>query len=198
VKWGPIYVASCYAPPRWTPGEFETFLERLGAVVQGILHDAPIIVAGDFNAKSPAWGETRRDRRGNALVGWASEHGLCVLNRGRVSTCVRPQGESIVDITMGSPYAARMVSGWRVVKDMRGETLSDHLYIEVVLGTARRPFPRPPQGEGQRSEMGPHKTRRGGARVRLTCGNVGDAGGSDGAGHPRGSGMAPGRHAPSV
>lgn len=66
----------------------------MGVIVRDIKHDtpdAPIIVTGDFNAKSPVWGETRRDRRGTTLVGWASEHGLCILNRGRASTCVRPQ-----------------------------------------------------------------------------------------------------------
>lgn len=63
-------------------------------------------------------------------------HGLVLLNKGRASTCVRPQKKSIVDITMVSPSAARGVSRWHVVDDLRGETLSDHRYVEVVLGTA--------------------------------------------------------------
>lgn len=48
-----------------------------------------------------------------------------------------------MDIMMASPSAVHKVSSWRVVQDMRGETLSDHLYIEMVLGTARQVVHRP-------------------------------------------------------
>lgn len=54
---------------------------------------------------------------------------LTVLNVGSVSTCVRPQGESIVHITLVSRAAARRVRQWRVAAEL--ETLSDHRYIEL-------------------------------------------------------------------
>jgi len=78
-----------------------------------------------------------------------SRHDLKLLNEGRASTCVRPRGEFIVDITMASPSAAHRVSNWRVVEDMRGETLSDHQYIEVVLGTTRQQVRRSSTGGGR-------------------------------------------------
>jgi len=43
-----------------------------------------------------------------------------------------------------------MLSGWRVVGDSRGETLSDHQYIEFVLGTTRQQVRRPPRGGAPR------------------------------------------------
>jgi len=67
-----------------------------------------------------------------------SRHGLVLLNTGHASTCVRPQGKSIVDITMASSSAAHKVNSWRVVDDLRGETLSDHRYLEVILGATRQ------------------------------------------------------------
>lgn len=71
---------------------------------------------------------------------------LTILNRGQASTCVRPQEESIVDITIDFQGVAQLVTGWRVLEDV--ETLSDHLYIKMVLGTARQSVLRPPRGRG--------------------------------------------------
>lgn len=119
--------------------------------------DAQIIVAGDFNARSPAWGDKRRNDRGNPLKMWMDGLGLQLLNRG--STCVRPQEGSVLDITMAFPSAAQG-AGWRVVLDMREETLSDHCYIEVVMGTARQPVLRPSMG-GARYGPSLKLTRRG-------------------------------------
>jgi len=51
---------------------------------------------------------------------------------------------------MASPSAAHRVGSWRVIEDLRGETFSDHQYIEIVLGTARQPVRRPPSGGEKR------------------------------------------------
>lgn len=52
---------------------------------------------------------------------------LWVINRGSVPTCLREQGNSIVDITLGSPEVVRLVMDWKV--DDGTESLSDHKYI---------------------------------------------------------------------
>ncbi|XP_072766218.1 uncharacterized protein [Anoplolepis gracilipes] len=101
---------------------------------------------GTAAIKSPALGESRQDTRGTTLVRWVNSVGLHVINEGRVSTCVRPQEESIVDITIGSKGAKRMVRGWRVVGDSRGETFSDHQYIEFVLDAVHYWVHHPPRG----------------------------------------------------
>ncbi|XP_071579936.1 uncharacterized protein [Temnothorax nylanderi] len=90
------------------------------------------MVAGDFNAKSALWGGSpHTDQRGHVLELWAAGLGLCLVNTGRESTCVRRQGASIVDLTWANHLAERKIRGWRVVTDQ--ETLSDHLYIEMMV-----------------------------------------------------------------
>ncbi|CAK9813933.1 Putative 115 kDa protein in type-1 retrotransposable element R1DM [Anthophora plagiata] len=65
------------------------------------------------------------------MLDWAAEMELHLLNRGSVATCVRPQGSSIVDLSLASTAAVRRVTGWRVAEEV--ETLSDHRYIAVSL-----------------------------------------------------------------
>lgn len=48
---------------------------------------------------------------------------------------MRWQGKSVIDITWATPPAARFVRDWRVVTELK--TFSDHLYIELALGTTR-------------------------------------------------------------
>ncbi|XP_011875263.1 PREDICTED: uncharacterized protein LOC105566123, partial [Vollenhovia emeryi] len=55
-----------------------------------------------------------------------------LVNEGRTPTCVRTQGESIVDITWATPSAMRLITRWRVEEGI--ETLSDHRYISVEFG----------------------------------------------------------------
>lgn len=117
VRWGSIMIISCYAPLSWDLAAFNICLERMGAVVRGA-NTQSIILAGDFNAKSPAWGCLTPNRRGEILLGWTVSFGLSVLNRGRASTCVRPQGESIVDVTFGSLWVAQKLNSWRVLGDI--------------------------------------------------------------------------------
>nr|XP_012227646.1 PREDICTED: uncharacterized protein LOC105675229 [Linepithema humile] len=99
----------------------------------------PVLVAGDFNAWAQTWGSRYTNSRDQAVLDWAAELDLLLLNRGSENTYVYPRGESIVDLTWASPRAAHLVGTWRVADR---ESLSDHLYIEMVL-TATSPPPRP-------------------------------------------------------
>lgn len=107
-------------------------LVDVGALI-GQTHLSSVLVAGDFNAKSSAWGSRVTDARGEALQEWAVSMGLEIMNRGSVSTCVRQQGESIVDVTLASSDLARRVHGWKVEEGE--ETLSDHQYIRFDIST---------------------------------------------------------------
>jgi len=66
---GPILHSLLLCPAKMEI-RFDTFLDQLGAVVDDIFRGTPnalMIVAGDFNARSPAWGDTRRNPRGHPL-----------------------------------------------------------------------------------------------------------------------------------
>ncbi|EFN76005.1 hypothetical protein EAI_14691, partial [Harpegnathos saltator] len=87
----------------------------------------PVVVAGDFNAHSTGWRcSPRQDSRGGAVADWAVELGLLLMNRGSTSTCVRPNGESIIDLIWASPSAFRMFRVWEV--EAERETLSDYRF----------------------------------------------------------------------
>ncbi|XP_011884010.1 PREDICTED: uncharacterized protein LOC105571145, partial [Vollenhovia emeryi] len=128
VKWGPLVVIGVYLRPSLSRAEAEGRLEELEDLVREYL-PGPILVAGDFNAKSALWGSRRPDVKGADVEAWAARLGLHLENVGDVSTCVRPQGESIVDLTWTSPAAARRICGWEVVEGL--ELLSDHLPIRI-------------------------------------------------------------------
>jgi len=130
VKWGDYFVVGVYIPPSTGVAQLEHFLDHLGGLTMKWA-PSPVIIAGDFNAKSHLWGSPATDVKGHTLGDWAASLGLMCLNTGTESTCVRPQGESIIDITWASPPAAARVRGWRVATEILSE--SDHLYIEVVL-----------------------------------------------------------------
>ena len=60
--------------------------EIRNCVAQLIAQD--VLILGDFNPKSTLWGSTRTDLRRKAVVDWAAELDLQLLNFGNVSTCV--------------------------------------------------------------------------------------------------------------
>ncbi|XP_032689638.1 uncharacterized protein LOC116852965 [Odontomachus brunneus] len=110
-----------------TGADYEEHLDRVAGVIRRCAPH-PVVVAGDFNAKSGARGSPVTNHRGRLTEAWAASTGLHLFNEGSVSTCVRPQGESIIDLTWVNSPAVRAVGGWRVAEGI--DTGSDHLYIE--------------------------------------------------------------------
>jgi len=51
---------------------------------------------------------------------------------------------------LGSRRVVNTGCSWRVIEDLRVETLSDHQYIEVILRNTRQPLHRPPRGGGEK------------------------------------------------
>ncbi|KAI4474751.1 hypothetical protein M0802_015464 [Mischocyttarus mexicanus] len=80
-------------------GEFEVLLEDLSALLEDQPWPSRVVVAGDFNARSDSWDPgCRENARGRLLAEWTSRSGLFLLNDKGHSTCVRPQGSSVVDL----------------------------------------------------------------------------------------------------
>ncbi|XP_025154770.1 calponin homology domain-containing protein DDB_G0272472-like [Harpegnathos saltator] len=131
-RWGVITVVGVYLPPAKSLNLF-TFRSRvqdMGGTIKRYLPE-PVIVAGDFNAKSELWGSRRGDGRGEEVENWAAGLGLHLLNKGKKSTFVGSQGESIIDLSWATPAALGRVQTWRVTDEL--ETLLDHLLIEMEL-----------------------------------------------------------------
>ncbi|XP_047543086.1 uncharacterized protein LOC125075390 [Vanessa atalanta] len=87
-----------------------------------------------------------------SLEEWAVSLGLAVINSGSESTCVRQQGESIVDVKFASIALARRVRDWRV--ETAVETLSDHRYIRYDVSAAPVVRPAVVRSEGPRWSLG--------------------------------------------
>jgi hypothetical protein len=128
VTWGSINLVRVYIPPRRGAKIYEEYLDALGDLIQR-RSPRPVLVTGDFNAHSWAWGCPGENMYGRVLGQWAAALGLVLVNTGSRSTCVRPQRSSIVDITWCSPNAARQVINWEV--DANTESLSDHRFIQI-------------------------------------------------------------------
>ncbi|XP_076750420.1 uncharacterized protein LOC143423179 [Xylocopa sonorina] len=113
VNWAVCLVVGIYASPSWSLSRFDILLDELQIIVSfymALTEDGPE----------------------GSLVDEVPGLGLRLLNQGSASTCVRYQGESIVDLSFANALGTRRVSGWRV-NDV--ETLSSHAYIHIEVST---------------------------------------------------------------
>ena len=81
------------------------------------------LIAGDFNSKSPEWGEARLDRRGILVGEMVARNDLIVLTWGRDFTFRRGAEGSIINLTIAAPRLASRIGDWCVLEVI---TLSDH------------------------------------------------------------------------
>ena len=88
------------------------------------------LIGGDFNSKSPEWGEARLNRRGIIVGEMVARNDLSVLNQGRQFAFRRGAGGSIIDLTIAAPRRASRISNW---SNLEVITLSDHRCIEFDL-----------------------------------------------------------------
>lgn len=125
-----IVFVSLYLSPN--EGEI-AFVNSLRTLRQDIrdLKTKPLVLGGDFNARSAFWRDSVTNRRGKYLDKWTADLGLILANNGQ-PTCVRPQGRSTIDLTWANARAARQISAWAVKEEV--EILSDHLPIEFTVG----------------------------------------------------------------
>ncbi|XP_053989631.1 uncharacterized protein LOC128882088 [Hylaeus volcanicus] len=85
VSWGDLAVVAIYVPPSWPHAVFERYLDGVGRCISRCL---PVLVLGDFNSKSQAWGSPETDARGREVLEWAAGLELCLLNTGSVDIYV--------------------------------------------------------------------------------------------------------------
>lgn len=123
-----VRVYSCYFSPN---AQYDDFLRDLDELEESIrAANGEVIVAGDFNCKSPEWGSNRLDIRGEALSGMVARLDLVILNEGNANTFRRGNTGSVVDITLATAGVAARTLDWRVLEEV---TLSDHQYIQFTV-----------------------------------------------------------------
>ena len=149
---GSLRVYSCYARPPLSAAEFERFLFNIMVSVAACRgRGLDVIVAGDFNAHSAAWGDRTNDVRGESLCALAASLGLAIANVGREPTFFLRGRGSIVDVTLVSESASGRLREWRVRTDC--ENLSDHHHITFSY-TARSATSQSVQVPGGRRAVG--------------------------------------------
>lgn len=115
---------------------FEEFLNQLTLFITNNNNNnkgTEYIIAGDFNARSTLWGDTKTTPIGILLETRFNRLDLRLANQGEKPTCVRPQGKSVIDLTWTSPGLIGRIREWNVYGN--SESLSDHLYIGFKIKT---------------------------------------------------------------
>lgn len=130
-----IQVFSCYVSPRQTIAEFNDFLQRLEDRIRQTQSDVPILVMGDFNARSAAWGDQVTNGRGHDLGALFETLELVIANTGSTPTFPRGNG-SIIDITVISESLVNRLFDWRVMHDEYNN--SDHHYLRFTINVPER------------------------------------------------------------
>nr|XP_034195162.1 uncharacterized protein LOC117611332 [Osmia lignaria] len=134
INYNDICIMSVYASPNDSSQAFEAQLASMEMFLAGIKGTlSKVIVAGDFNAKSPLWGSKNWCSRGRTLYQWCNGLGLTpTIAKGGV-TCDRGGG-SVVDLLFCSNDAMKL----HVSSDVLDiYTASDHRYIVRKFGRAK-------------------------------------------------------------
>jgi len=128
VSWNNMLVLSCYFSPNRSNREFECYMDNIYFCInrnKNICKE--ILIMGDFNARHRLVDSRGCNVRGNILRDAIENMDMIVLNNANETTCVRPQGESSVDITIVSSNLLNRISNWRTDKNFI--TLLDHVLI---------------------------------------------------------------------
>lgn len=127
-----VYVFSCYKSPSASMVSFYAFLNRLSWSVRQLDKNAEIIIAGDFNARSAAWGDWQNYGRGEELL-LTEQLGLVVRNTGQEATFTGRGAGSIIDLTFVSESLIQRVKHWQVLNE---ENYSDHRFLVYTLDSS--------------------------------------------------------------
>jgi len=97
--------------------------------ISSLANQSQIVILGDFNAQSEAWGSSKSNSSGEALSRYLADSCFRFLNDGsgtRVSAA--PNYNSVPDLTFTN--SSKLDFDWRVSGDPLG---SDHLPVEMTL-----------------------------------------------------------------
>lgn len=129
-----MILISCYISPKKSLREFFMTLREMENDIRTLEKGKLVVIEGNFNALSLTWGSKYSSNKGIRLVKWAERNNLILKNSSSVSTCVRPQEVSVVDLT--TPSVANRIVEWKVEEGYL--SLSDHNYITFRIKGGKR------------------------------------------------------------
>lgn len=114
-----FYLVNMYIPPERSNREcFNSILEhREGTISELMGSRKEIVIAGDINSKSTAWGSRANDARGTKWMDFATNNEFVVVNEGSTPTFEGPNGERCIDVTMASEKLYNKIKNWRVNRE---------------------------------------------------------------------------------
>lgn len=121
-------IYNCYISPNAEKFTFERYIDALMYDIRN--EKLNKVILGDINAKSPLWGSTKADARGEYIADWMASTNLVVNNVGNTPTFVRGESSSIIDVTLSSDTFAGKITDWMVLEE---ETFSLHRYISFGI-----------------------------------------------------------------
>ncbi|GBM85934.1 hypothetical protein AVEN_97554-1 [Araneus ventricosus] len=93
--------------------------------------DVKTLILGDFNAKSPIWGPTQSDKRGDRLMDLINQFDLTVVNdNNSLPSFVGHAGKSWIDLLLIKNFGINGISDWKI--DDR-TMFSDHQIMDFFL-----------------------------------------------------------------
>ncbi|XP_076549205.1 uncharacterized protein LOC143306714 [Osmia lignaria lignaria] len=117
-------IFGCYFSPSLTMATYEGQLDGLAAGVAS--STKPVIISGDFNARSVQWGSDRTDARGYRLLRVCEQSGLIPVNSKGGPSFVRNHQQSRIDaVACSHALRSRLKSSFVSTK----YTGSDHNYL---------------------------------------------------------------------
>ena len=138
VSWEGKVLISCYCSPKTKLPEFGSFLDTIeGILVEKRAAGIGAVLAGDWNARSPAWGGCRLDRKGTAILDLLGRHGLVpvrVPDRFK-HTFERNGRKSFIDIMSVDRVTARGLKS----EVLSQPSYSDHSYVLHSIRRTRGP-----------------------------------------------------------
>ena len=98
----------------------------------------PLLLCGDSNAHSEAWGHPTQDNRGKLLEDLIVDYGLTIHNSNSYPTWESRHLQSYIDVTLSGGSIGHFITKWRVDPTA---TVSDHNLIEFQITCEPPPVP---------------------------------------------------------
>ena len=89
----------------------------------------PVLIIGDFNARSPQWGSSSFNKRGRLVSKFISDNDLLLLNNSEPTHFSTHNSFSNIDLSLCSS-SLYTLSSWSISKNLHG---SDHFPITITL-----------------------------------------------------------------